>query len=191
MLTDDEKSEFYERYLDVKNHESPSWKEIEKLLKFAEELDVKCDSSYDRIFLLDALQLFSIINIIASFPVIITILQYVEREDFFIFANYSSPRFIALFVVIGFFLLSGIFSVLSEMYLRKTRRRIKSDLRALDSIVDVIRENFLPITRHLSELQKIQLKIHMSRFNVSMESSIPTRLYLRMLSFLFRRLRKL
>jgi hypothetical protein len=191
MLTDDEKFEFDDRYLDVKNHESPSWKEIEKLLKFAEELDVKCDSSYDRIFLLDALQLFSIINIIASLPVVLTILQYVEREDFFIFANYSSPRFIALFVVVGFFLLSGIFSVLSEMYLRKIRRRIKSDLRALDSIVDVIRENFLSITRHLSELQKIQLKIHMSRFNVSMESSIPTRLYLRILSFLFRRLRKL
>jgi hypothetical protein len=139
----------------------------------------------------DSLQLFSIINIVVSPPIVVAILQHVKREDYFVAANYSSPKFIALFVVVGIFLFSGLFSVFSEMYLRKIRRRIKSDLRALGSIVDLLRENFLPLTSHLSELQKIQLKIHISRFDVEMESSIPTRLYLKMMRFPFRILQKL
>jgi hypothetical protein len=36
MVTDDEKFEFDDLYLDTKNNKAPDWKEIETLLNFAE-----------------------------------------------------------------------------------------------------------------------------------------------------------
>jgi hypothetical protein len=184
MLTDDEKSKFDDRYFDAKNNKAPTWKEIETLLNFAEQLKTKCDYSYDRIFLLDSLQFFSVFTIFPAFFLIIELWQKNNR-GFIIAAYYSSTEFTVLLVAIGFLLLSCLFLVFSKMYLQKIRRRIKSDLRALSSIVDLLRENFNPLTADLSDLQKIQLKIHMSRFDIDMKSSIPTPLIMNLIKILF------
>jgi hypothetical protein len=166
FITDDEKSEFDEPFFDVQKNKLPRWKEIESLLKFAGELETKCDASYDSIFLLSW---FQIVDILASFFVFIFLVYQIKTFPL-INGAYLSPDF--RWGVIGlFFLLICLIS--SEMYLRKIRRKIKSDLRALGSIVYLIRENSRLITSDLSDFQKIQLKIRMSRFDIEIGSSIP------------------
>jgi hypothetical protein len=166
MITNDEKAEFDDPHFNVQNNKSPSWKEIESLLKFAEELKTKSDTSYDSIFLLSWFQL--VVTI--AFLFIFVFLLYQIKTFPHMNGVYLSPDFI--WGAIGlFFLLICLIS--SEMYLRKIRRRIKSDLRALGSIVYLLRENSRLTTSNLSNLQKIQLNIFMSRFDIEIDPPIP------------------
>jgi hypothetical protein len=160
MITNDEKSESDAPHVKVQSNKSPNWEEIESLLKFAEELKTKNDTSYDSIFLFNWLQIFIILVSIFVFTFLLCHIK-----------AYSSPDFIRSAIAL-FFLFIGF--VASEKYLRKIRRRIKSDSRALGLIVDLLRENSRLITSNLSDLQKIQLKICMSRFDIGIGSLTPT-----------------
>jgi hypothetical protein len=166
MITNDEKSEFDAPSFKAQSNKSPNWEEIESLLKFAEELKTKNDTSYDSIFLFNWLQVFIIL---VSFFVLIFLWCHIKVFPR-INSAYSSPDFIRGAIAL-FFLFIGF--VASEKYLRKIRRRIKSDSRVLGLIVDLLRENSRLITSNLSDLQKIQLKICMSRFDIGIGSSIP------------------
>jgi ABC-type multidrug transport system fused ATPase/permease subunit len=162
MITNDEKHDFDNPSFDIQRNKSPNWEEIESLLRFAEELKTKNDASYDSIFLFSW---FQAIVVFVSFFVFIFLLWQI---NYLALGVYSLPDFI-LSSIILLLLLICLFA--SEKYLRKIRRRIKSDSRALASIVDLLRENSLLITSGLSDLQKIQLKICTSRFDIG--SSIP------------------
>jgi hypothetical protein len=173
MLTDDEKSKLGNLPIDDRKIQAPNWHEIEDLLDFADKLKTKCDDVSDRIFLLDTIQIFLLLVFIGAIVFI---------GNFFAKYNISLLNIADIIIShpFGLFLL-GLFSisVFSETSLRKLRRRIKSDRRALDSIVDLLRENHNLMTENFSELQKIQLKIKLSRFEII--SPIKKPIYLRLL----------
>lgn len=166
MITNDEKSELDDPRFNVQNNKFPSWKEIESLLKFAEELKTKNDNSYDSIFLLSWFQIVIMITFLFVFTFLIYQIKTFPPSN----GAYLFPDFMWSAIGLSFSLVS---IVSSEMYLRKIRRRIKSDSRALGSIMALLRENNRLTTSNLSDLQKIQLKIFMSRFDIEIGSSIP------------------
>jgi hypothetical protein len=159
MITNDE-IKLEDKPSNDKNNESPSWEEIELLLNFAEELKTEIDASYDKIFVLNCFQ----IVIILLFLFVIKPLFL--ANDSYLFSDLSWES-------IGLLVLLAIFGVFSEIYLRGKRRRIKSDSMALESIINLIRENSRFITSNLSSLQKIQLKIYTARFDIKISPLIP------------------
>jgi hypothetical protein len=183
MLTDNDIFEFNDR------RKPPNWVEIEELLNFAEELKTKCDEFSDRMFLLDILQVFASFIAVGT-TVIATAFFHVTGIGFFDIIGNRSSQFNIFWIGISllfFFIVFIVFAVFSEMYIRKIRRRIRSDLRALDSIIDLLRENYDLITATFSELQKIHLKIKLSRFDI--ETLIPTPLFLKIIRLFSRRYR--
>jgi hypothetical protein len=157
MLTDDEKPKLDYRHIDDKKNQAPNWLVVEDLLGFADKLKAKCDDVSDRIFLLSSLQMFSLL----IFSLAITL--------FSVFASVASVKIPAgyfWFVLAGLVLIFSAFYIFAEISLAKLCKRVKSDLRVLDSVVNLLRDNYNQITEDFSELQKIQLKIRLSRFNI-------------------------
>jgi hypothetical protein len=157
MITND-KIKLEDKPSNDKNNESPSWEEIELLLNFAEELKTEIDASYDRIFVLNCVQ------VVIIFLFAVTIIFLTNDSDSF--SDLSGESIVRL-------VLLAILGVFSEIYLRGKRRRIKSDSMALESIINLIRESSHFITSNLSSLQKIQLKIYTARFDIKISPLIP------------------
>jgi flagellar biosynthesis protein FliQ len=157
MLTDDEKPKLDYWHIDDKKNQAPNWLVVEDLLGFADKLKTKCDDVSDRIFLLNSLQIFSclILSLAITFFTAFLSVNYFEISAAFIWI-------ILAVLVLTFF---G-FWIFIDMSLIKLRRRVRSDQRALDSVVSLLRDNYNQITEDFSELQKIQLKIRLSRFNI-------------------------
>jgi hypothetical protein len=170
MLTDDEKSQLEHYDIDTGKSLVPNWEEIEDLLSFADKLKAKCDDLSDRIFLLNSLRVFLIGGIIGS--IICSAFIFLRKGIIFLDIIHSMP-ILSIFFLCGFILFLLVSLTLVETLMRKFHRRIISDLRALNSIVDLFRENYHLMTRDFSELQKIQLKIQLSRFDI--ETSIQYR----------------
>jgi ABC-type bacteriocin/lantibiotic exporter with double-glycine peptidase domain len=170
MVTDDEKSELEHYNIDTEKNLVPNWDEIEDLLNFADKLKTKCDDLSDRIFLLNSLRVFLMGTIIGS--IICSAFIFSQKGIIFLdpIHNVSIPL---IFFLCGFILILLFSLTFVEALTRKFQRRNISDLRALNSIVDLIRENHHLITRNFSELQKIQLKVQLSRFDI--ETSIQYR----------------
>jgi hypothetical protein len=175
MLTDNDIFELDDR------RKPPDWGEIEELLSFAEELKTKCDEFSDRMFLLDMFQAFSSFIAIAITVVAIAFFHFAGFSFFDILVG-QYVSWIGIFLLF-FPVVLIVFTVASEMYARKIRRRIRSDLRALDSIVYLLRENHDLITATFSELQKIHLRIKLSRFDI--ETSIPIPLFMKIIRLFY------
>jgi hypothetical protein len=155
MLTDDEKPKLDYRHIDDKKNQVPNWLVVEDLLGFADKLKAKCDDVSDRIFLLNSLQIFSFLIFFVGFVAFTSVASA---------KNISTEYFLTISV--GLLLTLFAFCIFVEISLIKLRRRVRSDLRALDSVINLLRDNYTPITEDFSELQKIQLKIRLSRFDI-------------------------
>jgi hypothetical protein len=176
MLTEHEKSKL-DRHIDGKENQAPNWLIVEDLLDFADRLKTKCDDVSDRIFLRDSFQLLMMLAFILAviFIAIIGWKHDVHLKDIFE-GKISGLSYVVLTI---FGLTSLISFVLIEMSLRKLRRRMINDLKAVDSIVDLLHENYSPITKDFSELQRIQFKIKLSRFDI--KSPLREPIYLRII----------
>jgi Domain of unknown function (DUF4407) len=141
------------------NHEKSSsddWQEINDLLDYAEKLKSRCDGLSDRIFLLNTVQLFLAFSIIAFS---VTIFGLVP--GLYLAVNLSH---IAILLIYFGSTLSFLFI---EALSRILRIRISTDKRGLDSTVDFLRENSYLFSKDWSRLEKIQLKIKLSLFDIN------------------------
>jgi hypothetical protein len=152
MLTDDEKSQLEHYDIDTGENLVPNWDEIEDLLNFADKLKTKCDDLSDKIFLLNSLRVFLTGGIIGS--IICSAFLFLRKGVVFLDIIHN-VSIVSIFFSCGFILILLFSLTLVETLTRKFHRRIISDLRALNSIVDLIRENYQLMTRDFSELQKI------------------------------------
>jgi hypothetical protein len=156
MITEDEGFKFNDKYIDYEQSIPPKWQEIEDLLNFAEELKKKYDNISNRIYFLDiAFVILSIAFVIAG----IVCLNSARSYNTFSTNDYTLISFTYLII----------FLVLLQSYVmfrNKMQRRRKSDSRALDSVIRFLRENNSFLTKNFSELQKIHLKIKLSRFDI-------------------------
>lgn len=144
MITEDEESKFDDRYIDYLQSDSPKWQEIEDLLDFAEKLKTKCDDLSDRMYILNTLIMCSSVTLVALATVS------------------SMIPWLFIYYYFAFFLLLVIY----YMFKNKIETRRRSESRALNSAIGFLRENQLLLTRDFSELQKIHLKIKLSRFDI-------------------------
>jgi hypothetical protein len=156
MITEDEEFKFNDQYIDHEQSIPPKWQEIENLLNFAEELKRKYNNISNRIYFLDTT--FVVLN---SALVIIGIIHLNSTRNYNTFSINDSTLISFTYVIV--------FLVLFQSYVvfrNKMQRRRKSDSRALDSVIRFLRENNSLLTKNLSELQKIHLKIKLSRFDI-------------------------
>jgi cation transport ATPase len=141
MLTEDERANIDDASTDFR------WHEIIELLEFAE----KTKKSYDE--LLDKrLAVRTAILINGLLTVTITLLFFSDKANTLL----SIPCFVIGVSIMFYFQLSE----------GKLMRRISVERKAVNTIVDLLRENLHVFTRKLSELQKIQLKTRLSRFDI-------------------------
>lgn len=159
MLTDDEKSNLDDLHIkDVEFVDAKSplndWQDISELLDFSDKLKSRCDIYADRIILLNTVKIFAIV------PITIKIIFGIAL-GFDIYNILLINTGLALFFY-------------SEFLIRELQKRISTDIRALDTIVNLLRENLTLVTQSCSNLQKIQLKIKLSRFDV--KSQINTKI---------------
>ncbi len=177
MLTDDEKSKLYERYIGENKLQEPNWLDIKDLLNFAEELRTKCDNVSNRMVMLKTLQIFSSFVIAIISVIIIAFVGNIRISSIHEIpasSQFNIISWIPLFLPL-LFIMHILFLVAIESCSRRTRNKVKSDLRALNLIVNLLRDNHNVLAKNLSELQKTHLKVKLSRFDV--ETSIPKSLF--------------
>jgi ABC-type multidrug transport system fused ATPase/permease subunit len=173
MLTDDAKPKLDDRHSDDEKLQVPGWSEIESLLSHADKLKTKCDSVSDRLFLLFLFQVFCCL-VLFSALICLAFISWkhgIHAKD--IFDGNFSGQFNAFLIIVA--VLSFLPIGFVELFLRKLRRRMRSDRRALDSIVGLLRENYYLMTKNFSKLQKIQFEIRLCRFDI--ETLIPKSLF--------------
>ena len=177
MLTDDERSSVDNKHIDEQGFVPPNWQEVEDLLDFAERLKLKCDDLSDKIFVWDVYQMFSVVFII----LIISARNFIYHS----YISFTREGFESnfLIIIVSFLLVDVVLLIFSEAILRQLRRKILTDLSALNSIIDLLRENYSLLTQNFSELQKIQLKIKLSRFDI--EIAKPTSLYDKLINLVY------
>jgi ABC-type multidrug transport system fused ATPase/permease subunit len=173
MLTDDAKSKLDDRHIDDKKLQAPDWSEIEALLSHADKLKIKCDSISDQLFLLFSLQVFCSLGLVSAF-ICLTFISWkhgIHVKD--ILNGNFSGQFNAFLIIVAVVFFLSIAPI--ELFLRKLRRRVRSDRRALDSIVGLLRENYYLMTKNFSELQKIQFEIRLCISDIETSTrKIPT-----------------
>jgi ABC-type multidrug transport system fused ATPase/permease subunit len=181
MLTDDAKSKLDDQHSDDEKLQAPGWLEIEALLSHADKLKTKCDSVSDHLFLLFLSQ---VVCCLVLFSALICLAFISWKHGIHATdirnGNFSGQlnAFLIIVAVLSFLPIGFV-----ELFLRKLRRRMRSDQRALDSIVGLLRENYYLMTKNLSELQKIQFEIRLCIFDI--ETSIPKSLLMRLRWFIF------
>lgn len=141
------------------NHEKSSsddWQEINDLLDYAEKLKSRCDGLSDRIFLLNTVQLFLAFSIIAFSVAIFGLVP-----GLYLGVNLSRIAIILVYfgVILSFLFIEALSRIL--------KIRISTDKRGLDSTIDFLRENSYLFSKDWSRLEKIQLKIKLSLFDIS------------------------
>lgn len=158
MITEDEEFKFDDQYIDYEQSTPPKWQDIEDLLKFAEELKKKCDNISTGIYVLNTIFVFS--SIFFLITGINFFLNHTRNNNTFLISDITLIP--TAYFLILFFILMMAYSTLSN----KMERRRRSELRALNSVVGFLRENHILLTRNFPELQKIHLKIKLSRFDI-------------------------
>jgi Domain of unknown function (DUF4407) len=141
------------------NHEKSSsddWQEINDLLDYAEKLKSRCDGLSDRIFFLNTVQLFLAFSIIAFS---VTIFGLVPG----LYLDVNLSRIAILLIYFG----ATLSFLFIEALSRILRIRISTDKRGLDSTIDFLRENSYLFSKDWSRLEKIQLKIKLSLFDIN------------------------
>jgi hypothetical protein len=172
---DDEKPQapLDNRHIDDTKLQAPDWSEIEALLSHADKLKIKCDSISDLLFLLFSLQVFCFLGLVSAL-ICLAFIDWkhgIHIKD--ILDHNFSGQFNAFLIIVAVLFFSSIVPI--ELFLRKLRRRMRSDRRALDSIVGLLRENYYLMTKNFSELQKIQFEIRLCRFDIETSTrKIPT-----------------
>jgi Domain of unknown function (DUF4407) len=134
---------------------SDDWQEINDLLDYAEKLKSRCDGLSDRIFFLNTVQLFLAFSIIAF-----SIAIFARVPGLYLDVNLS---LIAILLIYFGAVLSFLFI---EALSRILKIRISTDKRGLDSTIDFLRENSYLFSKDWSHLEKIQLKIKLSLFDI-------------------------
>jgi hypothetical protein len=165
MLDNNEELKVNQQFNNHKTNASDDWQEINDLLKYAEKLKNRCDELSDRIFLLNTVQLF-LIFLISFFSA--TIFGIIPG---FYLNERTSSVIIPLTYVAG--MLSFLFIEASSRILKI---RISTDKRGLDSTIDFLRENSSLLSKDWSSLEKIQLKIKLSLFDINTSTSPWTKL---------------
>jgi hypothetical protein len=150
MITEDEEFKFNDKCIDYEQSIPPKWQEIEDLLNFAEELKKKCDIMSIGIYFLN------------------TIFAFLSMSFLIVGGDFCLKHFNDItFVPAAYFLLLFYISLMAYVTFRdKMERGKRSELRALNSVIGFLRENHALLTRDFSDLQKIHLKIKLSRFDI-------------------------
>jgi Domain of unknown function (DUF4407) len=165
MLDNNEELKVNQQFNNHKANASDDWQEINDLLKYAEKLKNRCDELSDRIFLLNTVQLF-LIFLISFFSA--TIFGIIPG----FYLNASTGN-----IIIPLTYVAGMLSFLFiEASSRILKIRISTDKRGLDSTIDFLRENSSLLSKDWSSLEKIQLKIKLSLFDISTSISPWTKL---------------
>ena len=128
MLTDDERSSVDNKHIDEQGFVPPNWQEVEDLLDFAERLKLKCDDLSDKIFVWDVYQMFSV-----AFTILIISAHNFIRD---VYISFTREGFASnfLIIIVFFLLVDFVLLIFSEAILRQLRRKILTDLSALNSI---------------------------------------------------------
>jgi hypothetical protein len=156
MITEDEEFKFDDQSIDYRQSTPPSWQEIEDLLDFAEELKKKYDNISNRIYFLNIT--FVVLNI--AF-VTVGIVHMNSTRNYNTFSTNDSTFILYTYLIVFIVLLQSY-----VMFRNKMQRKRKLESRALDSVIRFLRENNSFLTKNFSELQKIHLKIKLSRFDI-------------------------
>jgi Domain of unknown function (DUF4407) len=158
MLDNGEKFKTNQQSNNYEKSSLDDWQEVNNLLDYAEKIKNKCDKLSDRIFLFDAIQLFLIVSII-----IFSITVFAGIPEFHLNINH-------IYVVLLYFwgLLLFLFIEASSRILKI---RISTDKKRLDSITELLRENSSLLSKNWSQLEKIQLKIKLSLFDINTSTS--------------------
>jgi hypothetical protein len=155
MFTDSEEESKINHYNnDTKQHKSDNSQEVNDLLDFAENLKARCDKFLDRIFLLNTLQVFFGFSILGFSLVIFNLIPglYLGINLLLVVLIYFGWILLFLFI---------------EASSKTLRLRVSTDRRVLNSTIDLLRENSSVLAQDWSNLQKIQLQIKLSVFDVN------------------------